>query len=328
MENESLNNAVEPLISIIVPCYNVEQYLPRCMNSILDQTYSNLEIWLVDDGSPDNCGSLCDDYAKKDNRIRVIHKPNGGLSDARNVAIDQATGEWITFVDSDDFIENDYIETLYQLVYKYNCYIAVAGYETVDEHSEPHRINKTRREEYMSSTDAMEQMFYQEKFDNNAWGKIYHRSLFESGIRYPKGLLYEDLATTYLLFNESNGVALTNKIVYYYLLRSNSIEGAYNPKKIQSGLAVAAMLEDHPDILNPIFNAWRCRIFSLYYHLIMPMPKDAEGRDIMFSFIKNNRWKILLDRRARKKARAAALISYLGFDITKYIFSFINKRNH
>ena len=105
-----------PLISVIVPCYNVERYLKKCVDSILNQTYKNLEIWLVDDGSPDNCGKICDELLKKDDRIKVIHKENGGLSDARNVAIDQATGEWITFVDSDDYVAVDYVETLYNLV--------------------------------------------------------------------------------------------------------------------------------------------------------------------------------------------------------------------
>ena len=106
-----MNN--QPLISIIVPCYNVEQYLPKCIESILAQTYRNLEILLVDDGSPDRCGEICDEYAKKDSRIKVILKPNGGLSDARNAALDVMQGEWVTCVDSDDFIIPDYVSTLY-----------------------------------------------------------------------------------------------------------------------------------------------------------------------------------------------------------------------
>ena len=107
-----------PLISIIVPVYKVEPYLHKCVDSILSQTYTHLEIFLVDDGSPDNCGKICDDFARKDKRIKVIHKKNGGLSDARNVAIDVAKGEYITFVDSDDFVTSDYVETLYHLVEK------------------------------------------------------------------------------------------------------------------------------------------------------------------------------------------------------------------
>ena len=317
---------MSPLISIIVPCYNVEQYLPKCVESILNQSYRNLEIWLVDDGSPDNCGQICDEYAKNESRIRVIHKSNGGLSDARNVAIDQAKGEWITFVDSDDYIAADYIETLYLLVEKYNCEVAVAGHSIFRENKEPLCTRTQLVEEKIPPLYAVEQMFYQEKFDNSAWAKLYHRRLFESGIRYPKGLIYEDLATTYLLMLKSNGVAYTNKIIYYYLLRESSIEGEYNPKKLKSGLAVTALMDANSDLLKPIEKAYRCRKLSLFFHLIIPAPNNAEGRASMVFFIRKNRWKVLVDNKARKKARFAAFISYLGFDFLKFIFSFVSKR--
>ena len=316
----------QPLISVIVPCYKVEKYLSKCVDSILRQSYQNLEIWLVDDGSPDKCGKICDDYAKRDNRVRVIHKINGGLSDARNVAIDQASGEWITFVDSDDFIADDYVETLYGLAEKYGCEVSVALFSTFYEGGKPNVSNLVEEEEKMEPVKAVEQMFYQKKIDTSAWAKLYHRRLFEDGIRYPKGLLYEDLATTYLLMLKSNGVAFVNKVIYYYLLRASSIEGEYSPRKIQSGLSVAALMEAHGDLLRPLEKAYRCRKFSLFYHLILPTPKDAEGRDLLADYLKNNRWKVLIDKHARKKARMAAFLSFCGFGLIKGIFSFVNKR--
>ena len=316
----------QPLISLIVPCYNVEQYLPKCVDSILRQSYHNLEIWLVDDGSPDKCGKICDDYAKQDNRVRVIHKVNGGLSDARNVAIDQATGEWITFVDSDDYLADDCVETLYRLVEKYGCEVSVALFETFYEGETPNISNSLSVEEKMEPVKAVEQMFYQKYFDTSAWAKRYHRRLFEDGIRYPKGLIYEDLATTYLLMLKSNGVAYVDKVVYYYLLRSSSIEGEYNPKKIKSGLAVIELMDAQSDLLRPLEKAYRCRKFSLFYHLIIPTPKDAVGRDVMADYLRQNRWKVLIDKRARKKARMAAFLSFGGLNFIKFVFSFINKR--
>lgn len=315
-----------PLVSVIVPCYKVEQYLSKCVDSILCQTYSNLEVWLIDDGSPDNCGKICDEYALKDNRVKVVHKPNGGLSDARNVAIDKATGEWITFVDSDDYVAEDYVETLYRLSKQFECEVSVACFSTFYEGQKPKMSDQVCVEEQMSPMAAVEQMFYQKKFDTSAWAKLYHRKLFEKGIRYPKGLLYEDLPTTYLLMLESKGVAFTNKVIYYYLLRSSSIEGAYSPKKIKSGLAVTALMDSHCDILKPLAKAYRCRKLSLFYHLLIPTPKGAEGWDVMIDYIKQNRRKVLLDCRARKKARMAAFLSYFGFNIVKLVFSFVNKR--
>lgn len=315
-----------PTISIIVPCYNVEKYLPQCIESILHQSYQNIEIWLVDDGSPDKCGMICDKYAAKDERIHVIHKLNGGLSEARNVAIEQVTGEWITFVDSDDFISEDYIETLFKLTQEYNCEIAVGLYKAFkEEDTIEHKSYKIIKEK-LDPILAIEKMFYQKLFDTSAWAKLYHRRLFESGIRYPIGLLYEDLPTTYLLMAESNGVAYTNKILYYYLLRPSSIEGAYNPKKIDSGLAVTKMMESNKSIINKVQNAYRCRKFSLYYHLVLSMPQNAIGRDIMLKYLKENKYKVLLDMKARKKARLAALFSILGFGFVKFIFSLIDSR--
>lgn len=316
----------QALVSVIVPCYKVERYLPKCIDSILLQTYNNLEIWLVDDGSPDDCGKICDEYAKKDSRIKVIHKPNGGLSDARNVAIDKATGEWITFVDSDDYVAEDYVETLYNLVIKYGCDVAVASFTTFNESGKPFLSDIHIKDEKLEPNDAVEQMFYQEKFDTSAWAKLYHKRLFEKNIRYPIGLLYEDLPTTYLLMLKSRGVAYSNKVIYYYLLRSSSIEGEYNPHKLKSGIAITALMDSHEDLLKPVEKAYRCRKLSLYFHLILPAPKDAPGRDVMIDYIRNNRWMVLKDKHARKKARVAALLSYLGFNIVRCLFFFINQR--
>jgi len=130
-----------PLITIIIPVYKVEQYLEKCLDSVINQDYPYLEIILVDDGSPDSSGKICDEYAKNDKRIVVIHKLNGGLSDARNVAINAALGEYITFVDSDDFIEEDYISTLLNLVQKYDADIAVSPFLYFKQRNEIKKIN-------------------------------------------------------------------------------------------------------------------------------------------------------------------------------------------
>lgn len=178
-------NDKQPLISIIVPIYNVEKYLRRCVDSIFCQSYHNLEVWLVDDGSPDGCPAICDEYAQKDKRIHVIHKPNGGLSDARNVAIDVATGEYITFIDSDDYVTPDYVSTLYALIERYKAQMSIASWHIFPEGDTPTMPAVKVKEFKMDRNTALSNMFYQKGFDVSACVKMYHRSLFE-GIRYPK----------------------------------------------------------------------------------------------------------------------------------------------
>lgn len=319
-----------PLISIIVPCYNVEKYLRKCVDSIILQTYRNLEIILVDDGSPDNCGKICDEYAQEDKRIRVIHKKNGGLSDARNAAIDVAAGEYLTFVDSDDTVTQDYIETLYRLVEKYQCKVGVACLRTYLEGTVPQTNQPPYLEKISDKLEGIQDMFYQELFDTTAPGKIYHRSLFQTGIRYPVGLLYEDLPTTYLLFLQSDRIAFCNRIVYNYLLRANSIEGQpFKPHKLESALKILDMIQSHADELKPIGKAVRCRLLSFCLHILLEMPADYpdKRKQTLIDYVKANRWKVLTDRRARKKARLGALISYLGLDTARKILNQVKERN-
>ena len=294
---------MKPLISIIVPVYNVETYLAKCVDSILAQTYTNLEIFLVNDGSSDCCGKLCDEYAKEDKRIKVIHKKNGGLSDARNVAIDVTTGEFITFIDSDDYVTDDYIMTLYSLIEKYECKVSIALYNTFVEGSKPKVVNRVYREDCQTNIKAIEEMFYQEKYDTASWAKLYHSSLFATGIRYPKGIVYEDLATTYLLIFQSDKVAFCNRRIYNYLLRRDSIEGSsFSSKKMDSALKVCELMESHLDILGKVMQAYQCRMMSFFFHLLLKMPDGYEQRNMLYKRIKAIRWSVLCNSRARKKS--------------------------
>lgn len=318
---------MKPLISIIVPVYNVEAYLAKCVDSILAQTYTNLEIILVNDGSSDGCGRICDEYAKQDKRIKVIHKQNGGLSDARNVAIDVATGEFITFIDSDDYVTDDYIMTLYSLIEKYECKVSIALYNTFVEGSKPKVVNRVYREDCQTNIKAIEEMFYQEKYDTASWAKLYHSSLFATGIRYPKGIVYEDLATTYLLIFQSDKVAFCNRRIYNYLLRRDSIEGSsFSSKKMDSALKVCELMESHLDILGKVMQAYQCRMMSFFFHLLLKMPDGYEHRNMLYKRIKAIRWSVLCNSRARKKARVASLLSYFGLGVVKGVFHLIDRR--
>ena len=214
------------LISVIVPVYNVEAYLNRCVDSILAQTYENLEIILVDDGTKDASDKICDAYAAQDSRIRVIHKPNGGLSSARNAGIDIATGDYVAFVDSDDWIEPDTYEHLLSAALRYDVKLVCAGRYDVDSATgEKKKGLCPPREEVVSGTEMARRIFLWENMDSASWDKLYHRSLFRE-IRFPLGKIVEDVPIMYLIALDAGTVAMCDKPVYNYYHRPGSITTA------------------------------------------------------------------------------------------------------
>lgn len=212
----------EPLISIIVPIYKVEDYLDRCIQSILNQSYKNIEIFLVDDGSPDRCGSICDAYALKDSRVKVIHKENGGLSDARNAGLEVANGSLIGFVDSDDLIHPRMYELMLHALASTHSDISICYYIEFSTET-PKHIESPSNYVVMNNIQAMEALFslYGVNF-TLTWNKLYKAELFEQ-IRFPKGKTREDEFTTHQLFFESNRIVFLKNHLYYYFQRSNSI---------------------------------------------------------------------------------------------------------
>lgn len=210
-----------PLISIIVPVYKVEPYLRRCLDSIVNQTYANLEIILVDDGSPDNCPQICEEYAVNDNRIVVIHKENGGLSDARNAGLDICSGEYISFVDSDDWVENEYILYLVENALSTNSDITIVNHDLVwDNHqskSEPFESciidgKKVFRKIILSQTTHL----------GISWGKLYKKNILE-GERFPVGKTQEDNYTSYKFIYKANRICCVDRVLYHYFQREHSI---------------------------------------------------------------------------------------------------------
>ena len=216
----------KPLISVIVPVYNVEAYLPKCVDSILAQTYVNLEIILVEDGTKDSSGRICDEYAKKDPRIRVIHKENGGLSSARNAGMDIAKGDYFGFVDSDDWIEPDMYEKMLGLAEKYDADLVCASRYDVDGATGERTLGlHHKQEECISSMEMLGRVFTWNGCDSAAWDKLYRRHLFDR-IRYPLGMYSEDIAIFYKLMEKANRVALCPQPFYNYIHRENSITTA------------------------------------------------------------------------------------------------------
>ena len=216
----------KPLISVIVPVYKVEAYLGRCVESLLSQTYENLEIILVDDGSPDNCGQICDTYAARDTRIRVIHKENGGLSSARNAGIDVARGEYLGFVDSDDWVDVHTYEWLLNMALEENVKLVCAGRYDYYSWSGEKRVGLCPpKQEVIDGEELVKRIFLWDNVDSAAWDKLYHRSLFRE-IRYPLGVVSEDLPVTYRIALDAGRVGMLDRPVYYYFHREGSITTA------------------------------------------------------------------------------------------------------
>lgn len=221
------------LISIVLPIYKVENYIKKCIESVINQTYKNLEIILVDDGSPDNCGKICDEYAQKDDRIKVIHKKKGGLSDARNVGIKSAMGKYIAFIDPDDFVDYNYIKILYKNILETDSDISICSFREIFENEkiEFGKINNTN----VKSFNKIETFnnLYVDKYALStvvAWNKLYNMEIWKD-ITYPKGKIHEDEFVIHKLIQKSVKVVYTDAVLYYYVQHKNSITGnGYNER--------------------------------------------------------------------------------------------------
>lgn len=239
-----------PKISIIVPVYNVEAYLEKCVESILNQTFTDYEVILINDGSTDRSGRICEEYAMKDDRIVVIHKDNGGLSSARNTGLAFAKGDFVGFVDSDDYIGSNMYKELYDLCVNHHCDIAVCKFGSDTENKSDH-VNG----EYqiiMNNQEAMEQLFRGVLFRFSVCNKLFRKQCF-NGVQFPNGRIHEDLATTYKLFSKAKKVGFKNFIGYVYVKRIHSIlNSQYNSRRLDSFLAWEEILkfinEEYPQL--------------------------------------------------------------------------------
>lgn len=284
---------MEAMISVVVPIYNVEKYLVKCIESIIAQTYNNLEIILVNDGSTDNCGKICDDYAKKDQRIKVIHKDNGGLSDARNTGIEAAKGYYIGFVDSDDYINVNMYERLSNIIKTDNSKIAVCNFSLVYEKMGKNIFdNNNFNSNYLliDTKDKLLEYGMKNNYDTFtvAWNKLYLRELFND-IRYPKGKIHEDVFTTYKLLYKAQKISYTEDVMYYYLQRESSItKQKFNEKRLYQLDALQEQLEFYQ--LKKEQEMWDITLF--YYklfliHMLSEVQRNTKlKKDMMDSYKK------------------------------------------
>lgn len=243
MEKE---HGYQPFISVVVPVYNVEPYLERCVRSITEQSYKKMEILLVDDGSTDGSGALCDRLAEADGRIKVIHKANGGASSARNAGLAKARGEWIGFVDSDDYIENEMyaemVEAIQDKVDIICCGTAIIYPDNMKR--KPYVYGKMPEKTFMEKQDALRELFLLQNLNFSVCDKLFRRHLFE-GLTFPLGKTCEDLPVTYELVKKSRGVINIGKVKYFYFYRESSASHKeFAPNRLNYVLFVRDMLKD------------------------------------------------------------------------------------
>ncbi len=232
------------LISIIIPVYNVEKYLKKCINSVINQSYKNLEIILIDDGSTDKSGIILDEYSKIDKRIKVYHKKNGGLSSARNYGIKRSNGSYICFIDSDDFISKYMIENLLNNLLKTKSDISICGMKYFYVGDEINDDYSYKYFEYNSEEALLKMIDYQSGVAPNAVNKMYKRELFSDDCLYPIGKLYEDMGITAKLFNKCNKIVYTPDCYYYYLQREDSITNEIFKEKDLDHIYMSKLLYD------------------------------------------------------------------------------------
>lgn len=316
-----------PLISVILPIYNVEAYLPRCIESVCRQTYRNLEIILVDDGSLDSCKEICEKYSQKDQRIKVLHKTNGGLSDARNKGVEIAKGQYITFIDSDDYVTEDYVEYLYSLIKKYNTHMALCTHTVVFE-SGKKIVYGNETDEKLSSEICLERMLYDDVINTSAWAKLYETEMVRQ-FPYPVGKLFEDIATTYKFFIESGEIACGYKSQYYYMIRSTSIVNQeFNINKLDllemtDGMA-KVVGEKYPQLCKAIKRRQVYARFSTLNQMQNVTGYNKEKREII-SYIRHNKDCIIGNPKAPRRDKLALLALSFGYPIYKCCWKIISK---
>ena len=307
------------LVSIIVPIYNVQNYLEECVNSLLAQTHKEIEVILVDDESPDNCPQMCEDFAKKDSRIKVIHKKNGGLSSARNAGLDIATGNYIMFIDSDDFVEHNMVEELLAIKAQSNADIVCGGmYRYTNGTAEviPSTVSKENIE-ILDNTTALKKLLLR-TIDCSSCNKLYSKT-FIGETRFKEGRNNEDHPFLFELYQKSCTIAYTNKAYYYYRYNQASITKTFNDRSfdiIKNIDDLEKEIETKKLDIEKEFRLYKSYVYLIIVFLLQKnncKEKFNSEYNKIVKYIKQNIWYILFNSDIRIKNKIVALLTILKF---------------
>lgn len=313
-------------ISIIIPVYNVEKYLERCLQSVCRQTYENLEILLIDDGSADGSGRICDQAAARDKRIRVWHTENKGPSAARNLGIDQASSEYLLFADSDDILAEDHVAFLYEQLKAEQADLSICGFTVT--YSGEFTVTEGEKRLRWTGKQALEHLLYQRYFTTGPVCKLYHKSLFDT-VRFPVGTLYEDTLAIAQVVGQARRVVWSDAVKYGYFQRAGStMRSDYNSRTFQYVEMAEQLLEyvqeNHPELTAAAVSrfVWA----NIFVWVKLPARKSEQNaetarvRNLVQSNIKKYRRQVLKDPKARWKNKIVLLLSYLGQPLTRKIY--------
>ncbi len=317
-------NTGHPLISIIVPVFKVEKYLRKCVDSILAQTYHDYELILVDDGSPDHCGKICDQYAMNHPTVHVLHQANQGQAAARNNAVKISKGQFIVFVDSDDYVEPDYLEYLITLQKKYHSDIAVGGFSYLYEGNEPKENKAIIKDELLDPCEALIRMNYTRGLGATLWVKSFKRELIVNH-PLPEGRVYEDLAVMYRIIGDSNSVAIGNKKIYYWLQREGStMHMKFNERQLEAMDDVTALVQYAQNRYPAALASAKYRYAAKAIELMAVLFNSTGGKTYfreLRKHVKRYGKDLLRDHHAKWTMKARVIAAELGYYPAKIIFA-------
>lgn len=318
----------KPLISIIVPIYNVDKYLKKCIDSLLNQTYKNLEIILVDDGSTDNSGKICDEYSKRDNRIIVFHQKNSGVSTTRNKGLEISTGEYIGFVDPDDYISPIMYDVLYNILKQSSADISMCDYECFDSES----INFCESKDFIiyDKKQALCELVLDRNITSHLWNKLYKSELFD-GIKFPENKIYEDVGTIYLVIEKANKIIHNKSVLYAYYQRPTSLCNTISENRISNYIEMVNnrynyLLLKFPE-LKKVLQCSRIKS-SLVFNFVIAKDKNIKlfnSKIIIDDFKENIKIKLIILKYIELKFILALLILKINRNLFYKIFSIQKK---
>ena len=317
------------IISVIIPVYNVEKYIDRCIESIIKQTYKELEIILVDDGSTDNSGVICDKWKVKDERIKVLHQTNQGLGPARNLGLDIACGEWVSFIDSDDWIEPETYKYMVEACFEFNCEIATCGRKNVSSKKVFEYVFCSEQNHVFDRKNAIRHYLLQNMMNMSACDKLFKRKLFDD-IRFPAGYTSEDIVPIYNVLKRIDRICLTGKPFYNYFYREGSLSRSnFNKKLLGTYIYPNQVKKDiancYPDLIEEANSFFYGMTITVFRAMRASGYKKNEFDDIYMSF-KNNKEVIIKNRYLKKWQKLYVVLAIYKMDrVLDFIYCLIKK---